>query len=86
MSNTAPTDPAKTQEVRIMIGEMVKCLTTIDGEKEQMKEIASEIEDKFSLPKKQINKIARLAHQHKFSVHQAENSELEDLYETIMGG
>lgn len=74
------------QALKVMIVEMTKCLNTIDGEREQMKEIAEAAEDKFGIKKKYINKVARVMYKSNYADLQAENEHFEDLYESVAEG
>lgn len=74
------------QALKVAIVEMTKCLQTIDGEREQMKEIAEAAEEKFGVKKKYINKVARTMFKHNYSDLQSENEHFEDLYESIAEG
>ena len=74
------------QALKVMIVEMTKCLQTIDGEREQMKEIAEAAEEKYGIKKKYLNKVARVMFKHNYADIQAENEHFEDLYETVAEG
>ena len=74
------------QALKVMIVEMTKCLQTIDGEREQMKEIAEAAEEKFGIKKKYINKVARVMFKHNYADIQSENDHFQDLYETVAEG
>ena len=79
-------NPKEMQALKVMIVEMTKCLQTIDGEREQMKEIAEAAEDKFGIKRKYINKVARVMFKHNYADLQSENEHFEDLYETVAEG
>jgi hypothetical protein len=78
-----PTDPAKRQQLKAMIIEITRCMEKIDGEKEQIKAIVELAEEKFSIKKKYINKVARTMYKANYHDLQAENSHFEDLYENL---
>ena len=79
-------NPKDQQALKVMIVEMTKCLQTMDGEREQMKEIAEAAEEKFGVKKKYINKVARVMFKHNYADLQSENTHFEDLYESIAEG
>jgi hypothetical protein len=81
----APADPKKREQLKAMIAEMTHCLSRIDGEREQMKEIASAAAETFGLEKKMINKVARTMYKSNYASLQQENEEFEQLYESITG-
>ena len=72
--------------LKAMVVEMTKCLNTIDGEREQMKDIAAAAEEKFGIKKKYISKVARTMFKHNYADLQAENEHFEDLYESVAEG
>jgi hypothetical protein len=72
--------------MKMMIVEMTNCLERIDAEKEQMKEIAEAAEEKFSIKKKFVNKMARTMYKHNYADLQQESEHFEILYETVVEG
>lgn len=80
-----PTDPKKLEQLKAMIAEMTHSLSRIDGEKEQMKEIAEAASETFGVEKKMVNKIARTMYKANYASLQQENEEFEQLYESITG-
>lgn len=79
-----PTNPEDLRQLKSMVVEMTNCLHRIDDEKEQMKDIAAACEEKFSIQKKHLNKLARVMYKHNYSDLQTENEHFEDLYEAVM--
>jgi len=86
MSESLPVNAAEIAKVKTMIVEMTNCLNRIDAEREQMKDIASSVEEKFGIKKKIINKIARTMFKHNYADLQSENEHFEFLYEAIAEG
>mgnify|MGYP000338845105 CR=1 FL=1 len=78
--------PADRKAMKAMIVEMTNCLERIDGEKEQMKDIAEAAEEKFSIKKKFVNKMARTMYKHNYADLQQESEHFEILYETVVEG
>ncbi len=68
-----------------MVVEITHSLNSIDGEREQIKDIAQAAEDKFGIKKKYINKMAKVMHARSFSDLREESSHFESLYEIIIG-
>ncbi len=74
---------AKRKAIVDLCFEMSASMTRAEGERNLQKEAIKEIAEKFELDKKMIRKIARIYHQSKFSTVQEENSELENMYQTV---
>lgn len=85
MSDT-PTNPEHRARLKGMIVEITRCLELIDAQKEQMKDIAQNAEDEFSIKKTLVTKVARTMYKQNFESLQHENSVFEDLYEVIAEG
>ncbi len=77
-------NPEDRKALKSMIVEMTNSLERIDGEKEHMKDIAEAAEDKFSIKKKYINKMARTMFKHNYADLQSENESFELLYESVI--
>lgn len=87
MSNVIiPSDPQTKQTLLNALKEMSNSMTRIDSEKDLMKEIVEEVSDKTEVPKKYINKLARIYHKQNISEVKAENDDLETLYEAVTTG
>lgn len=59
-------------------------MTRIAAEKDLIKEIVSDLSEKFELPKKTINKLAKVYHKQNFSQEAQQFDELETLYEEVV--
>lgn len=79
---SSPTDRAK---IKKMLGEISNSYTRIAAERDLIKETISEMSQEFNLPKKTLNKMAKVYHKQNFHVEQADHEEFEDLYTTIVG-
>lgn len=78
---SSPTDRAK---IKKMLGEISNSYTRVAAERDLIKETISEMSQEFNLPKKTLNKMAKVYHKQNFHVEQADNEEFEDLYTTIV--
>lgn len=58
--------------------------TTIEDERDMIKDAISELSDQFALDKKTIRKIARTYHKQNFIDERKSFSDFEDLYEQIV--
>jgi len=76
-------------EIKELKAEIIKITgiyREIDDRKEDIKAVVASIEDRFSIKKKLINKIAKTMYNHNYSNLQAENEHFEFLYEAIAEG
>lgn len=76
--------PDDRKAMKAMVVEMTNCLERIDGEKEQMKEIALAFEEKFEIKKKFVNKMAKTMYKHNYADLQQETEHFEYLYEAVV--
>lgn len=81
-----PSSPSDRQKLKMMISEITHCMSRIDLEKGSKSDIVNTIHEEFDLPKKFINKLASTMYKHNYDDLQAENSDFEMLYESIIGG
>lgn len=58
--------------------------TRIEAERDLIKEAINDLFDQYKIPKKTLNKMARVYHKQNFTEEQASNEEFEQLYETIV--
>lgn len=85
-TGSIPSSPAERQKLKTMLVEMTNCLQRIDGEREQLKEIADAVKEAFGLKPKTVNKLAKTMYKHNYADLQAENEHFESLYETLVEG
>jgi archaellum component FlaC len=84
MSNVAiPSSPEDRKKIMNAIQEISNSLTRVEAERDLIKDILQDIEDKFELPKKYTRKIAKIYHKQNFTEVQQEQEELESIYETV---
>lgn len=81
---TQISSPADRAKIKKMLGEISNSYTRIAAERDLIKETISEMSQEFNLPKKTLNKMAKVYHKQNFHVEQADNEEFEDLYTTII--
>lgn len=86
MSNVIiPSSPEDRKKIRQALEEISNSLTRIEAERDLIKDILQDVEDKFELPKKYTRKVAKIFHKQNFKEVQEEQSELETIYETVTG-
>jgi archaellum component FlaC len=84
MSNVIiPSSPEDRKKILGAIQEISNSLTRVEAERDLIKDILQDIEDKFELPKKYTRKVAKIYHKQNFKEVQEEQSELETIYETV---
>jgi hypothetical protein len=76
--------PADRKKIKDALQEISDSMTRVAAERDLIKDIVKDVSDNFQLPKKYINKMARIYHKQNFQVTQQETEELESLYITIV--
>ena len=77
---------ADRKKLMSMVGEMTKCMSRIDTERESISETAEAAEKQFGIKKKLIRKIATTMYKHKYADVKEENDHFEYLYEALAEG
>ena len=86
MSNVIiPSSPEDRKKIRGALEEISNSLTRIEAERELIKEILQDVEDKFELPKKYTRKVAKIFHKQNFAEVKTDQEDLETIYETVTG-
>ncbi len=81
-----PTINAKErQEFKAMLVECTKLLQANDDNREALKDIAAAAEEKFSIKKKLVSKLAKTMWKHNYADLQQENEHFSFLYESLVG-
>lgn len=83
---TQISSPADRQKIKKMLGEISDSMTRISAERDLIKETIKEMSDEFKLPKRTLNKMAKVYYKQNFHVEQADHEEFETLYTTIVDG
>lgn len=86
MSDQIPAGNKERQEMKAMLAEMTNCMQRMDDEREQLKDIAKAVEEKFGIKTKIVRKLATTMYKHNYADVQAENEHFETLYETLVEG
>ena len=81
---TQISNPADRKKIKDALTEISDSMTRIEAERDLIKSIVADIHDNFKLPKKYVNKMARIYHKQNFAKEQQETDELESLYLTIV--
>ena len=86
MSNViVPSSPEDRKKIKDALIEISASLTRMEAERDLIKDILVEVEDKFELPKKYTRKLARIYHKHNYAEIRQEQDDVETLYETVTG-
>jgi len=78
-----PSNPAELKTIQAAMKEMSDCMIRIDSEKEAMKDIVEDLNEKYELPKKFISKMARVYHKQSFDKESVEHEDFADLYVAV---
>jgi hypothetical protein len=76
--------PADRTKIKKMLDEISNSMTRIAAERDLIKETVSELSKEFELPKKYLNRMAKVYHKQNFQIEQANHEEFEDLYTSIV--
>lgn len=71
-------------KIKKMLDEISNSMTRMAAERDLIKETIKEVSEEFQLPKKYLNKMAKIYHKQNFHVEQADQDEFESLYVTIV--
>lgn len=75
---------ADRDKIKKMLGEVSNSMTRIEAERDLIKETIKEMSQEFNLPKRTLNKMAKVYHKQNFLREREEHEEFEDLYTTIV--
>lgn len=78
-------NPADQEKIRKALSEISDSYTRIAAEKDLIKDIVSEISENFDLPKRTVNKMAKVYYKQNFHEEQQSFEEFEALYEEVVG-
>lgn len=83
---TVPSNPVDRKKLKQILVEMTNCMQRADLEKESMKELASDAERQFEIPKKLIKKLATTMYKRSYATLSQEQEDFERLYEVLVEG
>lgn len=72
------------KKIREMLQEVSNSMTRIAGEKDYIREAIKEFSKEYEIPKRTLNKMAKIYHKQSYNLEQQEFEEFETLYETIL--
>lgn len=81
MTVSSPTDKAK---IKKMMFEISNSFTRISAEKDLIKETIADLSKEFEIPKRTLNRMAKIYHKQSYSQEQQEFEEFGELYENIL--
>jgi len=76
--------PIDRQKIKKMLAEISSSMTRIEAERDLIRETIKEMSDQFQLPKKTLNRMAKVYHKQNYTQEVADHEEFETLYETIV--
>jgi len=77
-------NPADRKKFNDALQEISNSMTRVSAEKDLIKDIVKDLSDSFELPKKTVNKLARIYHKQNFTQEAQDFEELETLYEEVI--
>jgi hypothetical protein len=77
-------NPVDRQKIKKMLAEISSSMTRIEAERDLIRETIKEMSDQFQLPKKTLNRMAKVYHKQNYTQEVADHEEFESLYETIV--
>jgi len=78
-----PSDPAMIKKIKDAMNEASASYTRIEGERDFLKELFSDLSKDTELPKSYLNKIAKAWHKQNMSEAAADQEAIVELYEKI---
>lgn len=73
------------KKIKDALQEVSNSLTRISAERDLIKDIVKDLSDKFQLPKRTVNKMARVYHKQNFTEEVASHEEFEAIYQEVVG-
>lgn len=83
MSVIIPSSPEDRKNIANAIKEISNAMTRAEAERDHIKEILNDLEEKYEMPKKEMRKVARIYHKQNINEIKDEMSDIEDVYEII---
>jgi hypothetical protein len=77
-------NPVDRKKINDALQEVSNSMTRIGAEKDLIRTVVSDLSEEFQLPKKTVNKLARIFHKQNFAQESQEFDELETLYEEVI--
>ena len=81
--STIPSSPEDRKAIRSALEEISKCLSNIDTERVQIREILAALEDKYKIPAKAFRKVSQLYHKQNVLDFETETSEIKEIYKVV---
>lgn len=78
-----PSNPADLKNIKAAIKDINDCMMRVAAEKEAIKDIVSDLAEKYELPKRYINRMARTYFKQSFDKEAAEMDDFEQLYVAV---
>ena len=80
---TQISNPADRVKIKKLLSEISGSFTRIEAERDLIKETITEMSKEFNLPKRTLNKMAKVYHKQNFDDEVNTHQEFEKLYETV---
>lgn len=86
MAQQIPTSKNERDQLKAMLSEATHCMSRIEAEREQIKEILKAAEEKTGIKTKQLRKVATTMFKQNYADVRAEHDHFEFLYESLVEG
>lgn len=80
-----PSSPKDQERIRRVMQTVSDSFTRIEAEKDLIKDEIASLAEELELPKKVLSKMARVYHKQNYDEVQADESDFQNFYETVMG-
>jgi Zn-dependent M32 family carboxypeptidase len=81
---TQISNPNDRVRIKKLLSEISNSMTRIEAERDLIKETIKEMHDEFKIPKRVLNRMAKVYHKQNFMREKEEHMEFEDLYTTVV--
>lgn len=78
-----PSSPTDRKKIMDAMNEVSACKTRIEGEREYIKETIDMLSKDFKIPKKHLNRLAKVVHKQNFAEEQSQDEEFQTLVEAV---
>lgn len=79
-------NPVDRKKIRDALMEISNCLTRVEGERDTIKNVISDLSENYQLPKRTVRRMAKAFHKQDFAKEQQEFFEFEHIYQEVTSG
>lgn len=78
-----PSNPADLKNIKVAIRDINDCLIRIAAEREAIKDIVADLAEKYELPKRYVNRMAKTYYKQSFDKEATEHDDFSELYVAV---